>query len=82
MCTVASLKLIIFTKCIYSIDRVLKRIGGSWNKRQVDGDKFICMDRLFREAFKRTIIKSSVALLENDHLQRSGLDGITNINRC
>jgi len=30
-----------------SICKVLKRIGGSWNKRQVDGDKFICMDRLF-----------------------------------
>ena len=26
--------------------RVLKRIGGHWLKRQVDGDKFICMDNL------------------------------------
>ena len=28
------------------IFRVLKRIGGHWITRQVDGDKFICMDRL------------------------------------
>ena len=25
---------------------MLKRIGGHWLKRQVDGDKFICMDNL------------------------------------
>ena len=28
------------------VSRVLKRIGGHWLKRQVDGDKFICMDNL------------------------------------
>ena len=26
--------------------RVLKRIGGSWIIRQVDGDKFVCMDNI------------------------------------
>ena len=30
----------------YCANRVLKRIGGHWLKRQVDGDKFICMDNL------------------------------------
>ena len=27
---------------------MLKRVGGRWVKRQVDGDKFICMDRIHR----------------------------------
>ena len=26
--------------------RTMKRIGGAWNRRAVDGDKFICMDRV------------------------------------
>ena len=26
--------------------RVLKRIGGHWDWRQVDGDKFICLDHI------------------------------------
>ena len=28
------------------IERVLKKIGGHWAKRQVDGDKYICLDNL------------------------------------
>ena len=28
------------------IQRVLKKIGGHWAKRQVDGDKYICLDNL------------------------------------
>jgi len=31
---------------LQSVCKVLKRIGGHWLKRQVDGDKFICMDNL------------------------------------
>jgi len=31
---------------LQGVCKVLKRIGGHWKKRQVDGDKFICMDRL------------------------------------
>eukprot|EP00090_Calanus_glacialis_P001572 TRINITY_DN11142_c0_g1_i1.p1 TRINITY_DN11142_c0_g1~~TRINITY_DN11142_c0_g1_i1.p1 ORF type:complete len:285 (+),score=58.91 TRINITY_DN11142_c0_g1_i1:108-962(+) len=31
---------------VQGVCRVLKRIGGSWIIRQVDGDKFVCMDNL------------------------------------
>ena len=30
----------------YSQFRVLKRVGGHWHWRQVDGDKFVCMDNM------------------------------------
>jgi len=31
---------------VQGVCRVLKRIGGSWIIRQVDGDKFVCMDNI------------------------------------
>ena len=32
--------------CDNQTPRVLKRIGGHWDWRQVDGDKFICLDHI------------------------------------
>merc|ERR1719187_3041845 len=31
---------------VQGVCRILKRIGGKWVKRQVDGDKFVCMDNI------------------------------------
>jgi len=31
---------------VQGVCRILKRIGGKWVKRQVDGDKFVCMDNM------------------------------------
>jgi len=33
---------------LQGVCRVLKRIGGSWIIRQVDGDKFVCMDNIMQ----------------------------------
>merc|ERR1712176_1538625 len=32
-----------------SVCRVLKRIGGQWQRVQVDGDKFVCLDNLLAQ---------------------------------
>lgn len=37
-------KLIGFT--MQGVCRTMKRIGGHWAKRSVDGDKYVCMDRI------------------------------------
>jgi len=37
---------------LQGVCRVLKRIGGLWNRRQVDGDKFICLDNFDKMANK------------------------------
>jgi len=31
---------------VQGVCRILKRIGGKWVQRQVDGDKFVCMDNM------------------------------------
>eukprot|EP00092_Neocalanus_flemingeri_P049176 GFUD01056427.1.p1 GENE.GFUD01056427.1~~GFUD01056427.1.p1 ORF type:complete len:347 (+),score=85.51 GFUD01056427.1:57-1097(+) len=34
---------------VQGVCRVLKRIGGQWMVRQVDGDKFVCMDNMMSD---------------------------------
>ena len=63
------------------IARVLKRVGGKWLNnpgvnKQVDGDKFICLDNLINAKTNETCIIYSFGIAKDwsfeDHMDKLG----------